>query len=441
MTSGRDVFDVGSELQIDAHDGPTYSATIWLGSTSILIAARHRRPDDAASGQYLVAAATQRQTDLQLVGLRDVEMMRNVTGSTLPGTPEENDRDLALDFDKAVLIILVIVGHLIQYLLYRDEGFWDSPFFKWIYMFDMPLFMAISGYLSCRALLRKSLMQAVGDRAMQLLVPMLFWCALLETAKLAVLPRAPDASGNILQLLNDVAGTYWFIWAALVCFLFVKILSIFNRWSPWILFLSVILVALAPLTFSIFPLIKYTYPFFCLGFSFAQSRDWWTSITGAYKPLLIMSASIAALVCFLAWRKDSYVYNNLALVKDMQSAKDVLLMLFGSAAASAIMSELFRQCWRVGRSNRVVRFIAVEIGQSTLVLYLIQGMAFRLMDSIPYAEPLDLTSKLAVAGILGAAIVLVALMVRRTVHDIPYLSQLILGTSPPRPMSSGAACG
>ncbi|WLA46589.1 hypothetical protein QIH80_33265 [Bradyrhizobium elkanii] len=149
MTSGRDVFDVGSELQIDAHDGPTYSATIWLGSTSILIAARHRRPDDAASGQYLVAAATQRQTDLQLVGLRDVEMMRNVTGSTLPGTPEENDRDLALDFDKAVLIILVIVGHLIQYLLYRDEGFWDSPFFKWIYMFDMPLFMAISGYLSC----------------------------------------------------------------------------------------------------------------------------------------------------------------------------------------------------------------------------------------------------------------------------------------------------
>ncbi|MDI2111412.1 hypothetical protein QJT79_44625, partial [Bradyrhizobium sp. Mp64] len=83
----------------------------------------------------------------------------------------------------------------------------------------------------------------------------------------------------------------------------------------------------------------------------------------------------------------------------------------------------------------------VEIGQSTLVLYLIQGMAFRLMDSIPYAEPLDLTSKLAVAGILGAAIVLVALMVRRTVHDIPYLSQLILGTSPPRPMSSGAACG
>ncbi|MGF6312668.1 fucose 4-O-acetylase-like acetyltransferase [Bradyrhizobium sp. i1.8.4] len=386
----------------------------------------------------------QRQTGIRLVGKRDAEMLdtsRNVTGSTVPDTPEANDRDLGLDFAKGVLIILVIVGHLIQYILYPAEGFWDSPWFKWIYMFHMPLFMAISGYLSCRALLRKSLTQAIGDRAMQLLVPMLFWCVLLETAKLAVLPRAPDASGNILQFLNDFAGTYWFIWAAFVSFLLVKILSVFSHRSLWVLFVSVILVALAPLTFSIFPVIKYTYPFFCLGYSFAQSRDWWKSITRSLKPLLIVPLSIAALACFLAWRKDTYVYNNLVLVQDMQSAKNVLLMFFGSAAASAIMIELFLQCWRVGRSNRVVRFIAVEMGQSTLVLYLIQGTVFRLMDSMQYGELSDLTTRLAVAGILGTAIVLVALMVRRTVRDIPYLSQLILGTSPRLPLSSGAACG
>ncbi|WP_370143446.1 nodulation factor fucose acetyltransferase NolL [Bradyrhizobium yuanmingense] len=355
---------------------------------------------------------------------------RSLTKSTAPGASEANDRDLALDFAKGVLIILVIVGHLIQYILYRDEGFWDSPCFKLIYMFHMPLFMAISGYLACRALLRKSLAQAVGDRAMQLLPPMLFWYALLETAKLAVLRRAPDASEDILPFLYDVAGTYWFIWAAFVCFLLVKIVSIFDRDSPWILFVSVLVIALAPLTFSIFPLIKYTYPFFCLGFSFAQSRDHWTSITRRYKLLLIASLCIAALLCFLAWQKDTYVYNNLALVQDMLSAKNVLLMLFGSAVASAIMIELFLQCWRYGRSNRVVRFIAMEIGQSTLVLYLIQGTVFRLMDSIKYAVPSDLTTRWAVAGILGGAIVLVTLMVRRTVRDIPYLSQLILGASP-----------
>lgn len=104
-------------------------------------------------------------------------------------------------------------------------------------------------------------------------------------------------------------------------------------------------------------------------------------------------------------------------------------MFFGSAAASALMIEFFLQCWRFGRSNPVVRFIAVEIGQSTLVLYLIQGTVFRLMDSMQYAEPSDLTTKLAEAGLLGGAIILVSLVVRRTVRDIPCLSQFILGTS------------
>ncbi|WP_343212712.1 nodulation factor fucose acetyltransferase NolL [Bradyrhizobium yuanmingense] len=356
--------------------------------------------------------------------------MRNLAGSTGPGEPETNDRDLTLDFAKGVLILLVIVGHLIQYILYQDEGFWESPCFKWIYMFHMPLFMAISGYLGCRALLGKSFAQAVGDRAMQLLLPMLFWGALLETAKLAVLPRAPDASGYFLPFLYDVAGTYWFVWAALVCFLLVKILLVFDQRSPSFLFVSVVVIGLAPLTFSIFPLIKYTYPFFCLGFTFARSRDAWTSVIRRYKLFLVASLCMGALVSFLAWRKDTYVYNNLALLQDMTSAKNVLLMLFGSAAASAIMIEFFLQCWRFGRSSRIARFIAIEIGQSTLVLYLLQGTVFRLMDSIQHSEPSDLTTRLAAAGTLGGVIVLVALLVCRCLRDIPYLSQLILGARP-----------
>nr|WP_271614995.1 nodulation factor fucose acetyltransferase NolL [Bradyrhizobium sp. CCBAU 51627] len=341
------------------------------------------------------------------------------------------DRDLALDFIKGVLIILVIVGHLIQYILYQNEGFWDSACFKWIYMFHMPLFMAISGYLSCRALLVKSFTQAIGDRATQLLVPMLFWCSLLESLKFTVFPRSTDAPGTVLQLLNEFVGTYWFVWAAFICFILTKTISIFNRWSPpWTLFGSVILVVLAPLTFSIFPLIKYMYPFFCLGFSFAQSRERWTSIMRSHRLFLIMSASIAAMMCFLAWRNDTYVYNNLALVQDLQSAKNVLLMFLGSAAASVVMIEVLLRCWNIGRSNRVVRFVAAKLGPSTLVLYLIQGTVFRLMDSIQYGELWDPTMRSAAAAFLGTMIVAVALAVRWTVRDIPYLSQLMLGVPP-----------
>ncbi|WP_024508416.1 nodulation factor fucose acetyltransferase NolL [Bradyrhizobium sp. ARR65] len=357
-----------------------------------------------------------------------------VTGKTMPAV---NDRDLALDFAKGVLIILVIVGHLIQYIIYGGDGFWDSASFKWIYMFHMPLFMAISGYLSSRALLGKSFTQALRDRAMQLLAPMLFWCSLLQAAKLAMFPRPPDAPDTVLLVLNDFSGTYWFIWAAFASFLFVKLVWAFNPSSPWPLFVSVLLVAFAPVTISVFPLIKYTYPFFCLGFSFAQSRERWTSIVRSHRPLLMMSTSIAAALCFMAWRKDTYIYNNLALIHDLQSAKNVLLMFIGSAAASGMMIAILLRTSRIGSSNRVVRFIATEVGQSTLVLYLVQSTVFRLMDSLPYGELSDLTTRLAAAGSLGTAIIVVALMIRWTVRDIPYLSQLMLGMPPlSRPLSA-----
>ncbi|PJG51395.1 nodulation protein NolL [Bradyrhizobium forestalis] len=359
-------------------------------------------------------------------------LIHHVTAKIMPETA--HDRDLALDFTKGVLIILVIVGHLIQYILYRNEGFWDSASFKWIYMFHMPLFMGISGYLSCRALLEKSFMQAMGDRAMQLLVPMLFWFSLLATLKLTVLPRLASAPDNALQFLNDFAGTYWFVWAAFICFLLAKTISIFSHSSPWALFVSVILVVLAPATFSIFPLIKYTYPFFCLGFSFAMSRERWTSMMRSHRPFFIMFVTIAAMMCFPIWRKDTYVYNNLALVQDLQSAKNVLLMFLGSAAASAVMIKVLLRSWNIGRSNRVVRFIAAKLGPSTLVLYLIQGTVFRLMDSIQYGESWDATMRSAAAAFLGTIIVAAALTVRWAVRDIPYLSQLVLGV-PPRSLS------
>ena len=355
---------------------------------------------------------------------------RIVGGKTVPEAPEADDRDLALDFAKGILIVLVIFGHLIQYIFYEGDGFWDSTCFKSIYMFHMPLFMAISGYLSRSGLLGKSFRQAIGDRALQLLVPTLFWCTLLEAVKLLMFPRPPDAPGNLLQFMHDFVGTYWFIWAAFASFLLVKLISIFNSGSARSLLVSSILVAVAPVTFSIFPLIKYTYPFFCMGFSFAQSRDWWTSIMRYHKPGLMMSASIAASLCFMAWREDTYVYNNLALIQDLQSAKDILLMFFGSTVASAVMIEILLQSWKIGRSNRVVRFIAVEVGQSTLVLYLVQATVFRLMDLIQYREQWAPTMRSGAAGILGTMIIAVALAVRWSVRDIPYLSQIMLGTPP-----------
>ncbi|KWV58112.1 nodulation protein NolL [Bradyrhizobium macuxiense] len=347
-------------------------------------------------------------------------------GSDLSGA---DNRDLSFDFAKGILIILVIVGHLLQYVVYRGNGYWDSPYFKSIYMFHMPLFMAISGYLSSRALLRKSFARSVNERAIQLLLPTLFWYALLETAKVAVF--LPSSSIVDVDVLNDLVGSYWFIWATFASFLVVKVLvTIFRRSSMWIVCMSAIAVAVLPVTFSIVPLIRYTYPFFCLGFLLSQSAECRTRVLPRKKPLLMFSLAAITCACFLAWSKETYVYNNLALIHDTASAGRVVLMYAGSAAASWIAFEIIVQLWKFSSSNRMARFVAMELGQSTLLLYLLQGTIFRLMDLIQFGDLWNLSTRISVAGMLGASIVVIAMTIRFIVRDLRWSSRIIVGTLP-----------
>nr|WP_305881664.1 acyltransferase family protein [Bradyrhizobium sp. CCGUVB23] len=168
------------------------------------------------------------------------------------------DRDLSFDFAKGILIILVIVGHLLQYVIIRADEYWYSAYFKSIYMFHMPLFMALSGYLSSGALLRKAFARSVKDRAVQLLLPMLFWCTFTEAAKLAAFSPAPSVASGVLDFSREFAGTYWFIWATFASFVVVGLLIVANLRSTWMISMSAVLIALAPVTFSIVPLIRYT---------------------------------------------------------------------------------------------------------------------------------------------------------------------------------------
>lgn len=351
-------------------------------------------------------------------------------GSCPAGT---NNRDLSFDFAKGILITLVIIGHLLQYLIYQGaDAFWLSPYFKSIYMFHMPLFMAISGYLSSGAILRKSFTQGVGERAMQLLLPMLFWCTLIWTLKSAVIFPTKSLTDTLLDLSTEVIGTYWFIWAAFISFILIRVLTTFNRLSMWIISASAIAVAFAPITLSITPLLKYTYPFYCLGFLFAQPIGWQNSVIWRYKSIFVVLLSMATSICFLGWGRETYAYNNLVLIHDEQSAKQVLLMFAGSLAASAVAMESMFQCWRLVYSTRVARFVAVQLGQSTLLLYLVQGAVFRLMDLIQFGEVWNLTTRIAFATVLGVAIVVIAMAIRRIARDLGYVSRIVVG-APPRP--------
>lgn len=78
---------------------------------------------------------------------------------------------------KAFLIILVVLGHVIQYS-YSDYDV--LHIYNYIYSFHMPLFMAISGYFSYKNdWAEKSFRIGIRKRTIQLLLPFFVWSVLL----------------------------------------------------------------------------------------------------------------------------------------------------------------------------------------------------------------------------------------------------------------------
>lgn len=65
------------------------------------------------------------------------------------------NRNIVIDVSKGVAIILVVIGHVIQFGT-SGEGFWDNNLFKIIYSFHMPLFIFLSGYVSAKGIVERS---------------------------------------------------------------------------------------------------------------------------------------------------------------------------------------------------------------------------------------------------------------------------------------------
>lgn len=132
-------------------------------------------------------------------------------------------RNMNIDAIKGVAIILVVIGHCIQYI-YAPQDFDDNIIFRIIYSFHMPLFMFISGYVVFKQG-RDINANWLKKRFINLMVPYITWIFLVcILGKLWTIETLGKRVKDVV--IDPTNGGMWFLY---VLFLENIILYILNE--------------------------------------------------------------------------------------------------------------------------------------------------------------------------------------------------------------------
>ena len=243
-----------------------------------------------------------------------MERKRYLTKVTVDGA----QRNMALDCYKGVLIILVVLGHTLEY----SVSDWDCNIFQnLIWAVQMPGFMWVSGYFSFREVKNsKKLMDEYSKGAERYLLPFLTWFVLISVLLLDGYER------NIIKGLHELAWRVdkglWFIWSVFVLSLIMGLCNLvrckLNDFVKQLLFVSItflgcysVLLALAKLTSIDFLGIK-----FILYYGLFYGMGWfirWTQVLWKKQKTFFYDTLAFVFVCVFV----AIVFNvNLYLIDD-----------------------------------------------------------------------------------------------------------------------------
>lgn len=206
-------------------------------------------------------------------------------------------REPFFDIWKGFAIFLVIWGHSIQCLGGELFTSWSG---KFIYLFHMPLFFFISGYVSVNALSRK-FHYLLKTRLLTLFLPMCIWALIGLVIKigLGIIPlESVDSWLDAMKLvILEIHNAYWFIWVLLLCIFFAWAILFVGRKHPVPFLFASLLVLWTMPEMPNGNAFKCMYPFFVGGYLFRYFRilEW---MRNRLIPATIISGG-GILICLL----------------------------------------------------------------------------------------------------------------------------------------------
>lgn len=309
-----------------------------------------------------------------------------------------------LDNARFWVMILVVIGHPLLYLTSIPTA---RALYYWIYLFHMPLFALISGYISRNFVgTRKQLRRTVST----LVVPYF----LIETTYQVLNRRLAEHNGNPIDSPMMLLSPKWVAWFLAALFIW-RLSTPLWRALRHPIIVSVVISVLAPLTeipnVLAMPKALGMLPFYVIGMHFTMKRFHLLSETrvrlgaGAVIVVSMVICWFGAPHWYLSWQKWRLSYAELNVTPLEGMLYRTVLLAAGVALCLAILSLVpWRRSW------------TSPLGERTLYCYLLHGFVV-----IALAKWLHVFDRMlpwggwAILATLAGAVVLAILLMTKPV--------------------------
>lgn len=112
-----------------------------------------------------------------------------------------------LDFAKGIAILLVVIGHALQYYLYPN-AFNEELSWRCIYSFHMPFFFILSGIASSFSRTSQFELKFVLNKSRRLMLPFFCWATIDYALMYLVI-----GGGNYVKYFITPSHGLWYLWA------------------------------------------------------------------------------------------------------------------------------------------------------------------------------------------------------------------------------------
>lgn len=247
-----------------------------------------------------------------------------------------------------------------------------------IRLFQMPLFIFISGYFQKPILNVSQAIEKIFKSIKHIGIPMLFWILIVYVAKLLLNSSQYNGVAYFVQQSHGVVGLFWYLGCLLLCltlYTFISLCYNYNRIIGILLFsISIITSVLINISIFYFP---FLWLFFCLGCTFKKvNLDRVSKYTNKVKVIfaIVLIVSVLGAYTIGGGYKTSWTFYN----------SDNSIFTLDSGWHSEIIFIIYRYCIYIActfcayyllkklyksTSNLKITKIIVAIGKETLFLY------------------------------------------------------------------------